>query len=214
MDLVNLNTYSKKKYSQTGEEGILEHIFNQIGTTNKVAVEFGALDGSSLSNTRYFVDLGWKAIMFDGKTPPASGVHCEFLTVENINAVFCKYGVPTEFDLLSIDVDGNDYWLWNALRYRPRVVIIEMNGTIHVGLNRTIPYNPTFACDGTDYYGASFGALKKLGESKDYTLIHQCHALNMFFVRSDIIPNMSFNITYTHNQYHPHDTQNRPWVEV
>jgi hypothetical protein len=215
MNLTNLDNYAKTKYSQTGEEGILEYIFSQIGTTNKFAVEFGAGDGSSLSNTKYFKDAGWDVVMMDGRTPPSVGVNQEFLTVENINQVFAKYKVPQEFDLLSMDIDGNEYWIWQVLQYSPRVIIVEINGTIDPSVSKTVPYSPSFRHSGVDdYYGVSLAALRKLGIEKGYTLVHQRKALNAFFIRSDIIPGMEFNVTYTKCQYHPHDTQNRPWITI
>ena len=76
------------------------------------------------------------------------------------------------FDLLSLDIDGNDYWVWMALEYRPRVIVIEYNAHVTAGESKTIVYDPEFRWRGTDYFGASLRALKELGDNKGYTPIH------------------------------------------
>jgi hypothetical protein len=115
--------------SQGREDAILARIFADIGTTNKVAVEFGARDGVGKSNThRLRVQEGWTCILLDSD-PRSSIVQRAHLTAENINAMFFTHRVPVQFDLLSIDVDGNDFWLWKALVKWPEGdVIIDGRG--------------------------------------------------------------------------------------
>jgi hypothetical protein len=129
----------------------------------------------------------------------------EFITAENINHLFRKYDVPKNFDLLSIDIDGNDLWVWKAIEddWAPRVVVIEFNGCIPCGVSKTIEYNPKHTFQKNDYYGASFEALKKLGKEKGYVLIYQLRDTNMFFVRKDLVDRQDFNVSYRHTQYHP-----------
>lgn len=106
----------------------------------------------------------------------------------NINRLFEKYGVPLEFDLLSIDLDGQDFWVWALLDYFPRVVIIEYNPALVIDQSVSIPFDVSHQWDGTQYYGASLLALNKLGISKGYTLLY-ANAVNAFFVRNDQIAN-------------------------
>lgn len=129
----------------------------------------------------------------------------EFITAENINQLLQKYRVPREFDLLSIDIDSNDYWVWKAIdNYSPRVVVIEYNSCIPPNESKTIKYDPNARWDGTDYFGASLLALAKLGKSKGYSLVYcESSGVNAFFVRNDLIKN-----------YIGYPKSNRPMVEV
>jgi len=187
----NINLYEQKFYSQNGEDGIIEMIFRKIGTTNKFLVEFGVGDGFEC-NTRYLIEKGgWRYLHMDcedhGET--YTQVKKEFITAENVNQVFRKYDVPEEFDLLSIDVDYNTYWIWDALeRFRPRVVIIEYNATIPPNESKVVKYDPYRVWDGTNYIGASLLALVKLGKKKGYTLIGcESNGINAFFLRNDLV---------------------------
>lgn len=168
---------------------MIEVIFDRIGTTDRFFVEFGVGDATEC-NTARLLDLGWKGLMMDASAEtlnPRATVRREFLTADNANAVFAKHGVPREFDLLSIDVDGNDYWIWRSLDHRPRVVVIEYNAHVPPDEAKTISYEPDFKWSGTDYFGASLLAVVRLGESKGYTLVHCERAgVNAFFVRTDV----------------------------
>lgn len=185
----SINYFENKIYSQNGEDGIIEYIFSLIGTTNKFFVEFGVSDGQ-MCNTRYlFEKKGWYGLMMDTREKNPAYIKKEFVTAKNINILFKKYEVPENFDLLSIDVDGNDYYIWKAIsNYNPRVVIIEYNASIPYNESRVIEYYPDFKWDGTDYFGASLLALQKLGKSKGYTLIGcDNNGINAFFVRDELI---------------------------
>ena len=186
----NLNHFETKVYSQNGEDGILMAIFKKIRTTNKFGVEFGVGDGSE-RNTRYLCEQrGWTCLLMDPADNNLSSIKKEFITAENINVLFEKYRVPNQFDLLSIDIDGNDYWVWKALdsRYSPRVVVIEYNAKIPPHESKTIAYDPNFRWDGTDYFGASLLALVKLAQAKGYTLVGcERKGVNAFFVRNDCL---------------------------
>lgn len=203
-----------KNHSQMGEESILEYIFNNIGETNRFCVEFGAWDGFHLSNVRNLIEKGWDSLLMDGDNRGNEEVKCEIITTDNINDLFEEHDVPQGLDLLSIDVDGNDYWIWKELNYEPRVLLIEFNGTIGRGISKTIKYNPDHVWGENDYYGASFEALKKLGQEKGYCLVHQLGSTNLFFVRQDILGGyQDFEITYEPMQYHKH-TEEGEWIEV
>lgn len=190
--IADITRYERSICSQNGEDGILEAIFAVIGTTNKYFVEFGAGSGRTCNTSYLARRKGWTGLWMDGKGGPPRGplaVHQEFITAENINALFQKYGVPKSFDLLSIDIDGNDYWVWKAItKHRPRVVIMEYNASVPPSESRAIPYDPNFRWSRTDYFGASLLALKKLGEQKGYTLVTcDSRGVNAFFVEDRLV---------------------------
>ena len=190
-----------KVYSQHDEDGIIEEIFRRIGTTDRHFVEFGVGDG--LENcTTYLLLNGWTGAWIDGSAACYEGIlhnldfllregrlqaMNSFVTMENIERLFEQLAVPEEFDLLSIDIDRNDYWLWKAItRYRPRIVAIEYNASFKGTASCTVPYAPTAIWDGTNHYGASLKALEHLGRAKGYRLVG-CNftGVTAFFVRDD-----------------------------
>lgn len=174
-------------YAQNGEDKILARIFAKIGTANRQAVEFGADDGLRKSNTAYFRLMhGWRVTLFD-QVPRADIVHGVTITPDNINAIFSAYEIPGDLDLLSIDVDGNDLWIWRALTSRPRVVVVEYNPRWWPRKSRVMPFNPDHQWDGTDYYGASVRALVILGHQKGYTLAGSTRS-NLIFARTGLLP--------------------------
>lgn len=217
----------RNEYAQNQEDGIINAIFAKVGTTNKFFVEFGVEDGIEC-NTRYLSKhKGWKGLLMDGSHENAViNLHQEFITRENIEALFAKYNVPEEFDLLSIDIDGNDYWVWEAITaYTPRVVIMEYNACFPETESKTVPYAKDFAWDKTDYMGATLRALTKLGAQKGYTLVgtDSC-GVNAFFVRNELAKH--FRLPPAEKLYHPAaykgkkglkhpaDPLGRPWVEI
>lgn len=233
--LNNLHRFARRipfierhEYSQNGEDGIITAIFAMIGTTNKFFVEFGVEDGMEC-NSRYLMKhKGWTGLLMDGANENSCmNLHREFITAEDIEFLFAKYNVPREFDLLSIDIDGNDYWVWKAIRqYTPRVVIVEYNSCIPFAPAVTIPYEPRFQWDKTGYYGASLSALVTLGNEKGYTLVGtDPHGVNAFFVRQDLAEGkfmmQSPQIIYRSAAFkgkkgnvHPPDPYLRPWVQI
>jgi len=191
--LEDLERYESSVYSQSGEDGVLRRIFDCIGERSRFYVEFGAADGYYVSNTAHLrVDRGWTGLLLDGGDRPPTDARVEqaFVTAENVEALFEKFGVPTEFDLLSIDIDGNDYWVWEAIeRFTPRVVVIEYNIFFPLDVAVTVPYDAHREWDETTYHGASLGALRKLGARKGYSLVYtDTWAPNAFFVRSEELP--------------------------
>lgn len=183
---VELDKYARRGYSQNGEEGVIEEIFRRIGTSNKFCVDLGAYNAIQSSNVAALLDDGWDGILIDGSAKsenPRAIVHNHFITAENVNDILMQYNCPEEFDFLSIDLDGNDYWIWNALRFHPRVVCIEYNGHIPPDQSKVIEYEPNFISKNDDYFGASLAALSDLGNKKGYRLIYcDVAGVNAFFV--------------------------------
>lgn len=218
----------RPEFSQNGEDGIINAIFGMIGTTNKYFVEFGAEDGMQC-NTRYlYLKRGWRGLLMDGSYEnEAINLRREFITVENIELLFVKYGVPKDIDLLSIDVDGNDYWVWQAIKnYHPRVVVIEYNACFPWKESKTIPYKPSFVWDRTDYYGATLQALNHLGNEKGYTLVAtDSSGTNAFFVMNEFVkdnfvvlsPKELFHTAAfkgRSDNKHLSDALKRPWLTI
>jgi methyltransferase FkbM-like protein len=198
-----LTRYGYKSTSQNDEDGILDEIFRRIGTTNRFFIEFGVETGVE-NNTLGLLLGGWSGLWIEGdvaaqvkiresfSTALSSGLlklEEVYVTVENIESTLSAAIAPQEPDLLSIDIDGNDYWIWKAIRrLRPRVVVIEYNATLGRSARAVQPYDPSYRWDNTTAFGASLGALEDLGRAKGYSLVC-CNlpGVNAFFVRNDLV---------------------------
>jgi hypothetical protein len=185
--LADLTRYERRVHSQNGEDGILEAIFARIGVTTRACVEFGVEDGSECLTRRLTEEDGWRALLMDGSHEnPTRNLRRAFITAENIEALLEAGGAPRDVDLLCIDIDGNDYWVWRAIgpEWTPRVVVVEYNAQLGPTRAATIPYDPEFHWDQTDYFGASLAALVQLGREKGYTLVAcDSFGVNAFFVQ-------------------------------
>ena len=188
--------FELKVFSQNGEDGVLAEIFHRIGTETRCFVEFGVGPGRE-GNAVLLADVyGWRGVFLEGSESRFAELEYKYegiervvtrhsmVTAENIEHLLSDAGVPPSFDLLSIDIDGNDYWVWQALTtHRPRVVVCEFNGALDPAQALTQPYDPTSAWDETEFYGASLKALTELGVHKGYTLVHtDLTGTNAFFV--------------------------------
>ncbi|GFE68622.1 hypothetical protein [Chroococcus sp. FPU101] len=218
-DPKKLNQYEFKAYSQGGEDGIIYEIFRRIGTTNQYFVEFGVGFGLE-NNSAFLLTLGWQGLWIEGSDKYCKRIKEKFGSVienrqltlinnfvdaDNIETLFKQANVPQELDLLSIDIDGNDYWIWKAINnYRPRVVIMEYNAVYPPYVSWTIQYNPNHRWDYSNYMGASLLALEKLGTLKGYKLVGcSFTGVNAFFVRDDLV-NEHFLAPYNaENHYEP-----------
>lgn len=184
--MIDLRAAENQVYSQQGEDGVIAAILEEIGTTNRVAVEFGALDAFT-DNTYALKMANWQVYGINGeaRTP---NVHEHWLTAENCNEVFAGIGIPKKFDVMSVDVDFNDYYIWEALDYSPRLVVMEYNASIKPTESKVVAYEPTRTWDGSNYFGASLLALVKLNQRKGYSLVHcESQGVNAFFVRDDLL---------------------------
>ncbi len=197
-----LNKYEFQAFSQNGEDGIIEEIFRRIGTTNKYFVEFGVEDGTE-TNSTYLLHQQWEGVWIDAGEKNRLSIEQSFsnvikegklkfiqsfITAENIESLFKQSSVPAEFDLLSIDIDSNDYYVWQAItNYNPRIVILEYNSIFRPGVEFIRKYDPTAIWDKTSYFGASLESYCKLASEKGYKLV-ACGFIgaNAFFVRDDL----------------------------
>lgn len=214
-----LNSFSRKAYSQFGEDGFLEEIFNRIGISSKYFVEFGV--GNGLENNSCFLLVnGWTGLWIEGSTNSCQEIEDSFkrfisdkklkiqqsfITAENIEDIFKKNNVPVDFDLLSIDIDGNDYHVWNAIKaFHPRVVVIEYNASVGPSKDFVVPYLPSRVWDGSNYFGTSLKSAELLGNKKGYSLVGcDLAGINAFFVRNDLL-NDKFEAPFTsENHYEP-----------
>ncbi len=195
--------------SQHDEDGILLFIFALIGTSNKKCIEICCGDGIECNVANLVLHHRWNALMIDGdlknievakkfySTHPDSKIWPpkliqKWITKENINAIISENNFEGEIDLLSIDVDGVDYWLWKEISAcSPRVVVLEINHLWGPVESVTIPYSPQFVAEytqyGSDYAGASLQAFIKLARDKGYFFVGtNSICTNAFFVRNDI----------------------------
>ena len=195
--------HEHKGFSRHGEDGIVAEIFRRIGTTNRYFVEFGASDGTE-SNTLLWLCAGWSGLWMEGDPDAVARAQQRFrsyiaagkLTIrqalidaENVEGLFRKAGVPEEFDLLSLDIDYNDYYVWEAIQsFRPRVVEIEYNAIWPPDVEWVVPYDPKAMWDHTARFGASLKSFEKLGRQKGYSLVGCAfRGGNAFFVRDDLL---------------------------
>lgn len=198
-----LAPYGFTAYSMADQDGILQEIFKRIGTTNRQIIEFGCGDGLE-NNTVYLVLTGWKAFWMDGgdaQTASARSRHAAriangqlqvkqtFITRENINELLKSSGLGPEIDLLVIDLDGNDYYVWEAINVvNPRVVVVEYNATFRPPVKIVQEYKADHVWDSTNFFGASLAALADLADKKGYALVG-CNytGIDAFFVRKDLL---------------------------
>ena len=197
---LNLMTRASNVTSQYGEDGIIAEIFSRIGTRTKSCVEFGAWDGKYLSNTwTLWHDREWSAVLIEGekdrhaelaadlKSYPKVCAVCAFVSAEgpdSLDEILARQGTPLDLDLLSVDIDGDEYYVWKGLlKFRPRVVVVEHNPTI--------PPEIDLVQKPGEYFGASAGALVRLAHEKGYQLA-ACTDTNCIFVAKEDFPKLGF----------------------
>jgi hypothetical protein len=194
-----------KIFSQFGEDGILQHLVSRVPVARRFFVEFGVEDYRE-SNTRFLLyNDGWRGLVMDASADHVArirrsreawafdlGIVQAFVTRENVNELLESNGAAGDIGLLSIDVDGNDYWIWQAVEVAsPRIVVVEYNSVFGSTHAVTVPYDPRFhrtaAHSSNLYFGASLKALCLLARDKGYVFVGSNGAgVNAFFVRSDV----------------------------
>jgi hypothetical protein len=186
--LAALRAAELRVHSQNGEDGILAHLLGAIGPTTREVVEFGVGDGSECCAANLVLTFGWTAHLLEANGDDAAAatafyaeraagrVHVDHTAVEpdTVDALLSQHVSPI-FDVLSLDIDGNDYWVLEALQtVRPRLIVVEYNASFGPDRSVTIPYTSGFdryvAHASGFYHGASLTALARLGERKGYVL--------------------------------------------
>jgi hypothetical protein len=193
-----------KVYSQWGEDGIIQFLASRMRSLDSTFVEFGTQDYTE-SNTRFLlINDNWSGLVIDGSESNIDFIRsdtiywrhdldavCAFITAENINELIARRFPGPELGLLSVDIDGNDYWVWRAIKcVQPSIVVCEYNSVFGNRLAVTIPYqadfNRTKAHYSNLYFGASLAALCRLASEKGYAFVgSNSEGNNAFFVRRD-----------------------------
>lgn len=223
--LPNIQDTGFRVFSQFEEDGILLYIFSLIGMTHKTFIEIGSDDGVNSNSANLYFHFGWHGLFLDGNPKSikrgkkffAKYPHPWFykptfinamITRKNINELITKANLKGEIGLLSIDIDGNDYWIWDKIEVvEPQVVIIETH--IEFGLNNiVVPYDENYVYPGKHpiYHGASPVAMVNLAKRKGYRLVAaNQYGFNLIFVKNglvdDLIPEVDVENLLTHPSY-------------
>jgi hypothetical protein len=209
--------YAFQACSQNAEDGMIHEIFRRIGTGHKCFVELGVGDGNE-NNTAFLISKGWRGLWVDGdpeflttlrdrgwlasgqvKGTPA------FVSKENASALLESASVPSEFDLLSIDLDQNTYYVWQALAsFHPRVVVVEYNAAFPPDVEWVVTYRANATWDGSQNFGASLRSFQLLGQDLGYNLVGcDFTGVNAFFVRTDLCDEKFASPFSSENHYEP-----------
>ena len=204
LNMPGLQANEFRVFSQWGEDGIIQRLIADLQIDRKVFIEFGVQNYTESSTRFLLVNNNWSGLIIDGGQDHIDFIRndpifwqynlkaeCAFITRENINDLISKNGIRGEIGLLSVDIDGNDYWVWEAIDcVSPVITIVEYNARFGPDDAVTIPYDPSFvrsqAHHSMLYFGASLRALCLLGNKKGYAFVG-CNTAgnNAFFVRRD-----------------------------
>lgn len=248
--LPNLRDVGFRVYSESDEDGILLYIFSLIGMQSRSSVELCAGNGMDANTANLIINHGWHGLLIEGDSAqvargrefykhnphtrffPPTFLH-EWVTRENVNDILTKAGFTGAIDLLSLDMDGMDYWIWNALEcIQPRVVVLEYQDIIGPGPSITVPYSKDFyaydkpSMDSMpNYSGASLRAFTKLGKKKGYRLVGcNRYGYNAFFIRDGLgeeyFPEVDVESCFFHPKYFTQaptrweTVKHLEWVEI
>lgn len=198
-----LSSRARNVHSQFGEDGIIEAILERLGSKTGWCVEFGAWDGRFMSNTHLLIaERGYSAVFIEGhperveilrqnfKDNPKVHALCRWVGWQGdgrLDSILADTPVPMEFDVLSVDIDGNDYHVWKALgAYRPKIVVIEFNPTMPNELDFVQP------ADVRVNIGSSLKAVTRLGKEKGYELACVT-SVNAVLVDSRLFPSLGIS---------------------
>lgn len=214
-----LEKFGYKVYSQNDEDGIIEEIFARIGTTNKVFIEFGVEIGLE-SNTHFLLLKDWVGLWIEGNLEKYGRIMQIFsfaiqtnklkvvnsyVTRDNINKLISSEKITGEIDLLSIDIDGNDFHVLKSIDVvNPRVIIVEYNPIFPPNFEWVMKYDPKHLSDATDKGGASLKSLQLLANDLGYQLVGtNLTGVNAFFVRNDLVKDLFFKPAIAELLYNP-----------
>jgi hypothetical protein len=203
----DLSEVEFRVFSQWGEDGIIEWLVSQIDVPNTRFVEFG-VENFREANCRFLLmNRNWKGLVLDGSQKHMNDLRFErmywmfdltakaaFVTAENIDTLITEAGFSGVLGLLSIDIDGNDYWVWKSIRsVDPAIVVCEYNPILGDRYPISVPYDPQFTRFSAHYSGLYFGcsieAIRQLAVSRGYTFVGtNSNGINAFFVRNDLAP--------------------------
>jgi hypothetical protein len=198
-----------KVYSQFGDDGIIQYLINSVEVGSRTFVEFG-VENYTEANTRFLLtNDNWRGLVIDGSEEHVRHIQsdsiywrhdltavCRFLDAGNINEVIAESKFSGPLGLLSIDIDGNDYWVWETLTVvDPAIVVVEYNSVFGPERAVTVPYDPTFTRSAAHYsnlyMGCSLKALCLLAERKGYAFVgSNSSGNNAYFVREDKVGNI------------------------
>jgi hypothetical protein len=231
---MELGAFEKRIFSQNGEDGItmklLELIYN--GDNNdKYYVEFGVESGRECNTRILWEKYQWIGLQMDGGNEnQAINLRQEFITKENVVDLFRKYNVPDHINVLSVDIDFNDFYCLKEIlkNYKCDILICEYNATHLPTEDKIVMYDKNGRWDGSNYFGASLLSFTKLCEKYDYSLVYcNKNGVNCFFIHNDVIKNKNLDfkgmgdITQIYrpagygsgpNGGHPTDAKNRTYI--
>lgn len=215
-----LNIFEYQVYSQYGEDGIINEIFSRLQITEGYFVEFGVETGLECNTTNLLIN-NWIGLWIEGCEASFNQITNifqneiesnrlkvinKYVTKDNIERLLKESEVPTDFDILSIDIDYNDYHIWDSIKsFKPKVVVIEYNAVLRPPTEYVVKYNE----DGnhgifTSHFGASLYSLELLAKEKGYSLVGcSFSGVNAFFIRDDFLDNKFEGPFTALNHYEP-----------
>jgi hypothetical protein len=192
---IDLSKYEKKIFSQNGEDGVtmklIELLYDKDSTDNKYYVEFSVHTGKECNTRILREEYNWKGLLMDGSNENIDiNLRKEFITKDNIIDLFKKYNVPSNINLLSVDIDFNDYYVLNEIlnNYTCDIIICEYNATHLPAEDKIVIYDKNARWNGTNYFGASLLALDKLSVKFNYSLVYcDNNGVNCYFIKNSIL---------------------------
>lgn len=216
-DPKRLEPYGFKVYSQGDEDGIIEEICRRLQIVEGRFVEIGVENGLEC-NSLYLIHKGWRGGWIEGNAGHAPAIEAKFgailqtrlrvslgmVTPENIDRLLREVGGDDDLDLLSIDIDGADIYLLEALTLRPKIIVIEYNAKFPGNLDKQAVYDPERVWKGTDYMGASVKAIARAAAAKGYRLVGtNITGVNAFLVRDDLAGDLFCDDASAEHLYNP-----------
>ena len=216
-DPKRLEPHGFRVYSQSEEDGLIEEICRRLGIAEGRFLEIGVESGLEC-NTLYLIHKGWRGAWIEGNAAQKPAIEAKFgsilgkrlavaftmVTIENLNPLLAHLGAGDDLDFLSIDIDGNDIYLLEALQIRPKIICIEYNAKFPANIAKQQVYDPARGWAGTDYMGSSLKALRRTANAKGYRLVAtNITGTNAFFVRQDLAGDLFPSDDSPENLYNP-----------